>query len=186
MAALNTNAEAIKNKIANNNFYSTLDEYEGSYIDNDDFSKYIHANLDLMDSKEMGRNVLNILSHNQLKNILLDYELAHFEEEPININLDEFKKKAMKILNRYRRIEKSLEDEWTVYTCNDHSDEYHVKKNEILFDNTAFNWNVHIRDYMEKIIKRLNMISTKVKSHYGIEKGNGGICNVMIWCTFST
>ena len=168
------------------NFIHSLNNRLSNYNSDDDITNTIHSNLDKMDTEEMKYFISKILSYNQLKMILLDYDLAEYKMTPKELNLEDFTKIAIETLNRYETLNNSLEDSWTVIRNTDDSPEYNVKKGELLFENTLYKKNeydVQTIDYLEKITDRLNMISTKIKAEFKVCKNKDDVCLVNIWCS---
>ena len=146
--------------------------------------KYVHNNLDSMDKEEMIYHVSKILSFNKMKKILLEYELTNYKLESRNLDLEQFTKIAIGVLHKYGILCSMLEDKWIIITENDVSEDYNVKKNEVLFENTVFKGNVNdsiTLDYLDKLVTRLNSISTRIKSKCVIEKDRNDIYCVLIW-----
>jgi hypothetical protein len=126
----------------------------------------IHDNFNKMSDEEIKNTVTKCLGINEMKKILLDYELQNIHLIPKKISMNKFNKIAMKYLNRYQFKAGGFmfDDNWVFYSGT--LNKYKLKQNESIFENTIYENCVYMSDtydYLSCIIKLLNSISINVK-----------------------
>jgi hypothetical protein len=170
-------------------YYKNYDiNNKGNDLESEDFANYLYNNYNKMDEIELKKNVLKCISLNNIKKVLLDFELSHHKFIPTKMTLTDFLSKAKIIFNRYQGKAGGflLEDnEWSVHESK--SEEFYVKLNELLFVNTLDETdcdNYETEQYLKKLTRKLNTIAEniKVELRYKNEKKN---CLVLIWATDS-
>ena len=141
----------------------------------------------ILDEIEMKKLAMNCLGINDIKRILLNFELNNCKEEPTRMSLEEFSPIAKNLLRRYQSKAGGflLEDQqWNFYDKS--TVKYNVRSNEVLFENT-----ININDFddedteffLNKLVDRLKMVATNIKIdlRYMKEKKNK-IVYLLIWC----
>lgn len=144
-------------------------------------AEYIKKNYDHMDEKEMRSLVNKCLEINDVKRILLEYELQYYQEKPKEISLEKFIQKAKKILDRYQWKAGgfSMEDnEWIINTKS--TDDYHLKEYEIAFENNIYEGELEsyeIQTYLGRLVSRLSKLSNdiKIKLRYLYDEKNKNV-----------
>lgn len=170
-------------------------DYRGNYkpdfipknTNDSNLAKYLYDNFDRMDEIEMKKIAMNCLNINDIKRILLNFELNNFKKEPEQLTLDEFAIEAKKILRRYQSKAGGflLEDpDWNFYKTS--ISKYDVRSNEVLFENTINMMDFDDTDtekYLKKIVERLKIIAknVKVELRYMKERKNK-VVYLLIWC----
>lgn len=101
-------------------------------------AKYLYENLDKMDDTEIKNTIIKCLSNDQIKSLLLNFELENYKEKTQKeISLEDFLKKALSIIKRYHWKAGGFffeDDEWVVHKSN--SSKYEIKENELILENT--------------------------------------------------
>ena len=149
-------------------------------------AKYIHKNYNNMDEIEMKKVVLKCLDMNDIKKILLLYELKNNPSIPKQMSLNEFKSKVVNIFNKYQSKAGGflLEDnEWIIH---DHtSSRYEVREHELLFENTI---NTHDMDdndtnmYLKYLMQKLSSLSENINVELRHKNNhNSKMVNLLIW-----
>lgn len=158
---------------------------DNNYV-NKELANYIHQNYTSMDNVELKYVALKCLRENDLRYIVLNYELKHFRYVPQILTLDQFQECAMKIFHKYQHKAGGflLEDiDWVVHKFN--STEYEVKWNERLFVNTMDKLDENdneTNEYLDLIIEMLqSMVSNiKIELREKSEKKDK-ISHILIW-----
>jgi hypothetical protein len=156
----------ILHKLEKQKNYSLKNEDKKNYH----LAKFLYQNFDQMDGIEMKELAMKCLTENELKSILLNFELTYYKEKPQKyLSLEEFLIKAQMILNRYQGKAGGflLEDtEWEVYRPHDSNQKYDLMENEILLVNS-----IDVTDYddsetekyIKKLVNRLKSIAENIK-----------------------
>jgi hypothetical protein len=172
--------------------------YMASKKSDSDLASYIfdnYKNLDTVNDQELAQVAMKCLTPNQLKSILLEYELRNYKvEEYKEMTLEEFTKEAKFLLNRYQckaggfRIE---DNEWTLYTSDNMPDsgEYYIKDNELLFVNTVNNCDIESDEtdtYLDSLVDRLDRLATNVDVEIRYEKSPKNKPSwLLLWITYN-
>jgi hypothetical protein len=154
-----------------------------------DLALQIYNNFDHMSEQEMRNIASQCLSIEQVKSILLSFEMENYIQKPVlKLSLDEFTEICLSKLNRYHWKAGGFlfEDyEWCVYKYG--SLKYCVEENEVLFENT-----VDVSDMLdsntEKYIVNLEKVLSSIAENITIDirkKDNikGKTIYILIWCT---
>lgn len=182
--------EEINKKVKKANLLYSIDNYKnynnnkynnGTLEYKTNMAIYIANNFNKMDIDEMKYLVLKCLSEQDYKRILLEYELLHYpcNQQDIVLTLDEFIKRAKKILNRYQSKGGGykLEDiEWTIYEEND----------SVYFENTIDSKLINddeLNVYFDKILEKLNELSMNIQVELILEKHKSRVVIVKICCS---
>jgi hypothetical protein len=161
-----------KDKLKLYNFLHHIEDH-GNYSSN--LSQHINTELaeiiskkyHLMTPEEMKHIAMRCLSENDVRRILLNYELKNLHREQTDVKLEEFAKIAQRILSRYQCKAGGFyfgDSSWTIHTWT--SEKYEIYVNEIVFENTLSSTSLHEHDtteYLRDILVALNKISTRVK-----------------------
>ncbi len=129
-------------------------------------AEHIHNNYDHMSLEEMKHVVLKCLTEKDIRHILLKYELKYIQRKPSCVSLEQFKKIAIKYLHRYQSKAGGFrigDCDWTIHDTT--SRKYTINANEIVFENTINDNELHTREtveYLEGILRLLNSISSQV------------------------
>jgi hypothetical protein len=148
---------------------------------------YIKKNYDKMDMIEKKRLLTKIIPDHEVNRILLDYEMSHLTIIPKPMSLDQFEKKALKILLRYqcRAGGFYIEDrEWAVYHYG--SPDVQLNENEILFENTVCKIDILNPDtehYLQNVNRILRQISNDIEIDIQVEPTtkDSSLSWVLIW-----
>jgi len=151
--------------------YNTLHDVDNKYnyktntltnVDHKGNAKFIKDNLSKMDDEELIYMLSKCLSPQQMRGILLRYELEYYEEKPVeSLTLTEFETKALRILSKYQSKAGGflLEDnEWITFSHD--SKEHTVQVNELLIQNST---NMLDRND-DELVDYLDMIETRLNS----------------------
>lgn len=132
-----------------------------------ELAKFINDNFDKMDDVEKRMMAIKCLDVNEIKKILLLFELKNFKPRTLKyLSLNDFKNKAINIFNRYQcKAGGFLMDdtEWKIYDFK--SMEYEVNENELLFVNTINeidNDDYECDLFLKYLIKQLNSICENI------------------------
>lgn len=147
--------------------------------------KYIKHDLEI-ENKQMLLDIDNLTESEKwdylqknynsinLKEMILTKEVMTYKPDQQDMTLDEFTKTSQMILARYTNVLNDnyhIEDkDWTMYTYNEqrkcHS--YHLKENEIVFENTIINeyYNDNSILFVKRLADILNNLSTSVNVSY--------------------
>lgn len=172
--------EQTKNYRQNNN-YKTSEE-------NEELATYLHNNFDKMDEVEMGKMLLKCFGINEIKKNLLRFELIHYSDQNNkDMTLEEFEKKALKIINRYQWKAGGflIEDcEWIIHKVD--SPRYDVKENELVFENTLDISDIKDDEtdfFIKKLVNQLSSLSTNIIVEYSQKYKKTKIVKLLIWAT---
>lgn len=152
-------------------------------------AEFIHNNYDKLDDNELKIIAMKCLTSNEIKKILLSYELKYHDEETYDkMSLDEFTKKATYYLNRYqcRAGGFFIEDqEWSIYRYDDNELGLDIKENEVLFENTVFitySNDYETVKYLDNLVDKLNSIASNISVELR-ENKEGKIVHLLLWAT---
>jgi hypothetical protein len=152
---------------------------------------HIHKKYNKMSLEEMKNIVIRCMTKNQIKRILLEFELKYYEEIPKKITLKKFTILAKKILDRYQCKGGGyyIEDmDWEIHTYT--SENYDIKENQVLFVNSIDKMDKDDNEtiaYMKRITKRINGLSEDIDVEYEFhDPEEDGINWIEIWCTDKT
>ncbi len=137
---------------------------------------------------EMKKIVLVCMHPNEIKSKLLHFELKYFEEEKKPMDLEEFKKQTISILQRYQSKAGGfrMEDiDWTLHTSN--SDIYDMEENEILFENSINKCDyldAETNSFLRLLIKRLSSLTDDIMVELRfVESEEDNLYWILLWCT---
>lgn len=150
-------------------------------------ANFIYDNFDKMNEQEMRIIANKCLEFNRVREIVLSYELKYHKiNNPVKMTLNEFKKYAKIILNRYQWKAGGylIEDrEWRVYDSK--SAKYDIKKNELVFENTRCLVDVNDCDtieFMNNICKKLDGITLNIHIEWRNKQNyESKYINLLIW-----
>lgn len=155
----------------------------------DSNARFIYDNYDKLD--ELGRRklLMKCLGDNEVNMHLLRYEFFNYQpnKENINLTLEEFEKKATKIIERYHwkaggyKIEDS---EWIIHKPT--SKLYEILPNELLFENTLDRSDIddeETESYMNRLMEHLNSLSKNIEVEYRYKNKQNKVIRLLIWCT---
>jgi len=129
------------------------------------FAEFLFNNYRKLEESEMRVLVNKCLELQDVKEILLNYELNHFQNtQPTEMTLNTFIKTAKQIFERYHALESNFEDkEWILHESG--SLHYQVDQNEVIFENTIkiVDYDSKTRTYITNLIHRLKSISINIK-----------------------
>lgn len=159
-------------KLKKINYFYSLDgqdvyKHIGSSKQNPEIAEFIHQNFNTLDESDMVKMVLKFLSPNEMKHILLKYELKNWSPIEKNMSLNEFTQQTQKILYRYQSRAGGflIEDRhWTLHTSE--SSKYHLHDNQVIFENTIsaeFINDPETREYIQNILSLLNRMTKNVR-----------------------
>lgn len=155
-----------------------------------ELAEYIHTNYDNMDDIEMKAFVLKCLDMNEIKKILLLFELKNYKNKHISqkMSLSDFKNKAICLFNRYQSKAGGflIEDtEWIVY--DNTTTKYEINENELLFENTINICDVDNDEtimYLDYMVKRLNSLAKNIYVEWRQRKNDHSkVMSLLIWVT---
>jgi len=160
-----------KNQVKVYNLFQQL-EKQSIYNDciqttNPELSDFLYHNYDSMTLEEKKQIVTKCLTDNGINNILLKFELKNLDIQTKKLNLIEFKKIAIKILERYQSKSGGFcfgHTNWILHDCN--SKKINVYENEVIFENTIYENQLHSDEtveFLHDILNILNKISSLIK-----------------------
>lgn len=132
-----------------------------------ELAECIRENYDAIDVEEMKHFVLKCLTEKDTRRILLNYELKNLMVETKDIQLNEFKHTAQKVLNRYQSKAGGFDiadSHWEMHDSN--SEKFEIYDNEIIFTNSIHESNLknsETKDFLYHILRILNKISSMIK-----------------------
>ena len=152
-------------------------------------ANYLNENFNKMDEIELKNILLKCLDIQQIKSLLLNFELKNYKEKPLKqLPLNEFLKKALKLINRYHWKAGGFlfeDNEWLIYKSD--SLKYEIKENELLLENTIdySDLNDNLNDkYLKKLINRLSLIAENIKVELRQRTNEKSkTINILIWIT---
>lgn len=146
----------------------------------------INKDYQHMDDHELKYLVNKCLSIEDMKSIILNFELNYLEREPTYMTLEEFSVQADRILKRYqwRAGGFLIEDtQWKIMTSK--SRNHDIMDNEILFENTIDikrSIDIETRDFLERIVDQLNSLATNIDVELRFkDKKEDRLSYVLIW-----
>ena len=155
-----------------------------------ELAEYIHTNYNSMDETEMKTIALKCLDMNEIKKILLSFELKNYKHKHLSqkMSLNEFTNEAMILFKRYQSKAGGflLEDsEWIVY--DNTTTKYEVSENELLFENTINTCDIDDDEttrYLDYIVKRLNSFAKNIYVEWRQKRNNHSrVMSLLIWIT---
>jgi len=155
-----------------------------------ELANYIHKNYYKMDEIELKLIALKCIDLNEVKRIILSYELKNYKPEQKNgtMSLNKFKIHAFKLFNRYQCKAGGFyieDNEWIMH--DNTSVKYEVDNNELLFENTisVVDENDNESEYfLEYLVKRLNLIADNIDVELRQKQNeHSKVINVLLWVT---
>ena len=168
--------------------YYCYNERKKSSKEKYEIANYIHNSYNTMTDVDIRNTVLNCMDKNEMKRILLLFELKHYNPNlsPKKMSLNEFKLIALDLFDRYQckaggfKVE---DNKWLVHDST--SIRHQVRENELLFENT-----INICDdddeetskYFKYILKRLNDIASNINVELRqLTQHRQKVITLMIW-----
>lgn len=153
---------------------------------NTELASYLHSNFDTMDEKEMAILLTRCLGINDIKKNLLAFEFKNYKRIPVkHMTLENFKNIALTIIDRYQwkaggfKIE---DKEWVIHTSE--SNDYEVKKYELLFENTLDKFDLddeETDDFIDDLLKHLNSIAENINVEFRQKNDKKKIVRILLW-----
>lgn len=140
-----------------------------------------------MSEEELQNIGKKIIPINSIKKSIMSYEFINLKIKPIKMSLYECVKIGEKIINKYQCKAGGfdIEDEkWIMHKID--SEEYNVKENEILLENTICEYNFknnETQKYLKKLLEIFNSIATNIVvtlDHIVLEEDDD-ISILLIW-----
>ena len=153
---------------------------------NNNLGKIIHDNYNDMSDDELKYFAIKCMSRKKIRKELLEYELKNYDPLPEDLTLDEFTKKATKIINRYQSKAGGflIEDmQWILHKSD--SNDYSVKSNEVLFENSINKLDIFDSEtdtFLKRLVNRLNNLATDVNVSLQHSDPEDGVIWLQIWC----
>lgn len=126
----------------------------------------VNENFDKMSDEELKYVVTKCMNIDEMKKIILGYELRNIKIIPENMTLGQFGLCANNYLRRYQFKAGgfTLGDNWKMHDKK--SKKYKLHDNELVFENTVHENYIHVQetyDFLANIIKLLNSITKNIK-----------------------
>lgn len=157
---------------------------------NNDLAEYIYNNYNTMDNYEMKIISSKCMDINEIKKTILAFEFKNYKPEISAdiISLEEFSKKATKIIAKYQGKAGGflIEDsEWTIHKQD--SIKYEIRENELLFENTLSFFDDEddeTEEFLDCLISRLNTIASNIKVHLKFKEHTySKVLSILLWIT---
>lgn len=144
-----------------------IPQHTSEQFDKSNVAEYINKYYNNMTVEEMKYFLPKCIDENEMRRIILGYELKFFTITPIKMSLKTFARETQKILLRYQHKAGGFcfdDHIWKMYDCT--STKYHLNETELLFENTIhedFVRDSECSNYLLMLINKLNMLSTNIK-----------------------
>jgi hypothetical protein len=146
------------------------------------------GDINNIDLQTITDTVMKCLPTKQIKQILLNHELTHYQQQSVpHMSLEEFSGAAKQILDRYQCKAGGFHIEDTNWILHDFKSTDHViKKHEIMFENSIDKLDAEsteVTSFLTKLHHRLSSVADNIKVDVRYKPSkHDGIVWIVIWC----